>query len=62
MSQGKKTVALIIMDGWGHREDTSNNAIAHAKTPVLDNQRNYQYLNICIRYGCRFARWANGEL
>jgi 2,3-bisphosphoglycerate-independent phosphoglycerate mutase len=36
MSQGKKTVALIIMDGWGHREDTSNNAIAHAKTPVLD--------------------------
>lgn len=36
MSQGKKTLALIIMDGWGHREDTANNAIAHANTPVLD--------------------------
>ena len=36
MSQGKKTLALIIMDGWGHREDTTNNAIASANTPVLD--------------------------
>ncbi|MFT4994628.1 MAG: 2,3-bisphosphoglycerate-independent phosphoglycerate mutase [Paraglaciecola sp.] len=36
MSQAKKTVALIILDGWGHREETDNNAIAHANTPVLD--------------------------
>ncbi len=36
MSQTKKTLALIIMDGWGYREDTDNNAIAHANTPVLD--------------------------
>ena len=33
----KKPFALIILDGWGHREETSNNAIANAKTPVLDN-------------------------
>ncbi|MFT4938770.1 MAG: 2,3-bisphosphoglycerate-independent phosphoglycerate mutase [Paraglaciecola sp.] len=36
MSQPKKTVALIILDGWGHREETDSNAIAHANTPVLD--------------------------
>jgi 2,3-bisphosphoglycerate-independent phosphoglycerate mutase len=36
MSQAKKTVALIILDGWGHREETDSNAIAHANTPVLD--------------------------
>ena len=32
----KKPFVLIIMDGWGHREETSNNAIANANTPVLD--------------------------
>ncbi|MCX6703652.1 MAG: 2,3-bisphosphoglycerate-independent phosphoglycerate mutase [Candidatus Zambryskibacteria bacterium] len=26
-------VALIVLDGWGHREDTKNNAVASAKTP-----------------------------
>ena len=37
MPKAKKTIALIIMDGWGHRLDQKDNAIAHAKTPVLDN-------------------------
>ncbi|GAC20257.1 2,3-bisphosphoglycerate-independent phosphoglycerate mutase [Paraglaciecola arctica] len=36
MSQTKKTTALIILDGWGHREEQESNAIAHANTPVLD--------------------------
>ncbi|MCF2948099.1 2,3-bisphosphoglycerate-independent phosphoglycerate mutase [Paraglaciecola aquimarina] len=36
MSQAKKTTALIILDGWGHRENKESNAIAHANTPVLD--------------------------
>ena len=36
MSQTKKTTALIILDGWGHREEQDSNAIAHANTPVLD--------------------------
>ncbi len=31
-----KPVALIILDGWGHREEQSNNAIAQAKTPFFD--------------------------
>lgn len=27
---------LIVLDGWGYREDSSNNAIAKAKTPNFD--------------------------
>jgi len=33
----KKPFVLVIMDGWGHRVDTENNAIAAANTPNLDN-------------------------
>lgn len=36
MTGKKKTLALFILDGWGHREDTANNAIAAANTPNLD--------------------------
>lgn len=36
MQAQKKTLALIILDGWGYREETHNNAIAQANTPVLD--------------------------
>ncbi len=32
-----KPVALIILDGWGHREDARDNAIAEAKTPFFDS-------------------------
>ena len=31
-----KTVVLCILDGWGHREDGSDNAIYQAKTPNWD--------------------------
>ena len=30
-------VVLIILDGWGYREETDGNAIAAAKTPVMDS-------------------------
>ena len=30
-------VALIVLDGWGHREDTTHNAVAAAKTPFFDS-------------------------
>lgn len=30
-------VGLIILDGWGYREETDGNAIAAAKTPVMDS-------------------------
>ncbi|MCJ8320122.1 MAG: 2,3-bisphosphoglycerate-independent phosphoglycerate mutase [Colwellia sp.] len=32
----KKSMVLIILDGWGHSENTDSNAIFHANTPVLD--------------------------
>lgn len=30
-------VVLIILDGWGYREETDGNAVAAAKTPVMDS-------------------------
>lgn len=32
----KKPVLLIILDGWGHREEVENNAISSAKKPFFD--------------------------
>lgn len=36
MSQPKKPLVLLILDGWGYREQLENNAIAQARTPVMD--------------------------
>ncbi|WP_215396682.1 2,3-bisphosphoglycerate-independent phosphoglycerate mutase [Rheinheimera oceanensis] len=36
MTSRKKPLVLLILDGWGYREETSNNAIAQANTPVMD--------------------------
>jgi 2,3-bisphosphoglycerate-independent phosphoglycerate mutase len=30
-------MVLIILDGWGYRENTDGNAVAAAKTPVMDS-------------------------
>jgi len=30
-------VVLVILDGWGYREDEEANAIAAAKTPIFDS-------------------------
>lgn len=32
-----KQVALIVLDGWGHREESEYNAVAQAKTPYFDS-------------------------
>ena len=36
MSQKRTPTALIILDGWGHRDETEHNAIANANTPTWD--------------------------
>lgn len=36
MNPIKKPVALIILDGWGYREDKEHNAVAQAHTPFFD--------------------------
>lgn len=35
--QAVSPVVLVILDGWGYRKDSENNAIALAKTPVMDS-------------------------
>lgn len=30
-------VVLVILDGWGYRESAQANAIAAAKTPIMDS-------------------------
>ena len=37
-----KQAVLIVLDGWGYREDAKDNAVATAKTPVFDRIW-YQY-------------------
>ncbi|WP_372747742.1 2,3-bisphosphoglycerate-independent phosphoglycerate mutase [Litorivivens sp.] len=32
----KKPMVLVILDGWGHREEPKDNAIYHANTPTWD--------------------------
>ncbi len=34
--QRREKVLLIILDGWGYREERTGNLIAHAHTPVMD--------------------------
>ncbi len=47
MTTRKRPLALLILDGWGYREDTQKNAVYHANTPVLD-RLNAQYPNSLI--------------
>ncbi len=36
-STSQSPVVLAILDGWGHREDISDNAIKSASTPIMDS-------------------------
>jgi len=36
-NSNKNTALLLILDGWGHREETSSNAIHSANSPVWDS-------------------------
>ena len=36
-STPQSPVVLAILDGWGHRDDISDNAIESASTPVMDS-------------------------
>lgn len=41
----KKRVLLLIMDGWGHRDQLKGNLIAQAHTPFMDNlQMKYPFI------------------
>ena len=36
----KKKCMLIILDGWGVRDENNGNAVAQAATPILNQLRN----------------------
>lgn len=36
MSSNKKPMVLVILDGYGYREEQQDNAVLNAKTPVMD--------------------------
>lgn len=36
MTETRKPTALIILDGWGHRDPAEDNAISNANTPFWD--------------------------
>ena len=37
LSAPESPVVLAILDGWGYREETSDNAIRTANTPIMDS-------------------------
>ncbi|GKX50837.1 2,3-bisphosphoglycerate-independent phosphoglycerate mutase [Budvicia aquatica] len=44
MSTVKKPIVLVILDGYGHREEQQDNAIVNAKKPVMDELwKNYPH-------------------
>lgn len=56
-----KPVALIILDGFGEREDATDNAIAAAKTPTWDKLKSEYPRHVSIKLGNeRFCTlWGN---
>ncbi len=36
MTETRKPTALIILDGWGYRDPSADNAISNASTPFWD--------------------------
>ncbi|BAQ63014.1 2,3-bisphosphoglycerate-independent phosphoglycerate mutase [Geminocystis sp. NIES-3708] len=54
-------VVLVILDGWGYREDTRDNAIALAKTPVMDSLLEV-YPNTLINASGKAVGLPNGQM
>ena len=51
MSVSKKPMVLVILDGYGYREEQQDNAIFSAKTPVMDAPVSYTHLDVYKRQG-----------
>ncbi|MGQ0443359.1 MAG: 2,3-bisphosphoglycerate-independent phosphoglycerate mutase [Methylophilaceae bacterium] len=54
-------VILLILDGFGYREDTQDNAIALAKTPNLDTLKN-QYPHTLINASEHYVGLPDGQM
>lgn len=56
-----KQTALIILDGWGHREDIEHNAVAQAQTPYFDSIWN-KYPHTLLYAGERYVGLPEGQV
>lgn len=61
MTTAKKTLVLLIMDGWGYRPNMPDNAVANANTPVLD-QLCKDYANDLISASGMDVGLPNGQM
>jgi 2,3-bisphosphoglycerate-independent phosphoglycerate mutase len=57
----KRPLVLTILDGWGYRADTSNNAIALAKKPTYDKLLR-EYPNTLIQASDHFVGLPDGQM
>lgn len=62
----KKQIALIVLDGWGYREETKDNAIATAHKPNFDaiwNKYPHTLLEASgLKFGLPLGQMGNSEL
>ena len=54
-------MVLIILDGWGYRQEQQSNAIFHAKTPVIDDLMQ-NYPNMLIETSGMAVGLPNGQM
>ena len=61
MPDSKKPVVLTILDGWGYRPQTENNAIALARKPVYDKLLE-EYPNTLLHASDHFVGLPDGQM
>ena len=61
MSVPKKPIVLTILDGWGYRAQTDNNAIALARKPVYDKLLR-EYPNTLLHASDHFVGLPDGQM
>ena len=57
----KRPVVLTILDGWGYRAETANNAVALARKPTFDSLMR-QYPNTLIQASEHFVGLPDGQM
>ena len=66
MIQTFKQAVLIVLDGWGYREELPNNAVAAAQTPNFDRYwNNYPHTLLCasgLAVGLPEGQMGNSEI
>ena len=61
MPDSKKPVVLTILDGWGYRPQTENNAIALARKPVYDKLMR-EFPNTLLHASDHFVGLPDGQM